>query len=90
MEQTVIIYKINLFSLLQKLEVFQSTNGKGEAIETVMTKADDLTDNLFTLIEKYNIDTVYVRGQKHYKEKYIQDFKKAEMSKYARNTIKFL
>lgn len=90
MEQTVIIYKINLFSLSQKLEVFQSTNGKGEAIETIMTDVDNLTDNLFALIEKYNIDTVYVRGQKHYKEKYIQDFKKTEMSKYARNTIKFL
>ena len=47
MEQTVIIYKINLFSLLQKSEVFQSTNGKGEAIEIVMTNTDDLTDNFF-------------------------------------------
>lgn len=90
MEQNVITYKINLFSRMQKIEVFHSAAKDGGVLECVYVTADELVDTIFALAQKHNVDTIFIKGSKFHKEKYIQDIQTKELQLYNQHKLKFL
>ena len=71
------------FDMQQQVYVYDNGNKIDEA-EPIL---DTLNDTLFAFIDKYELTRADFRGPKRYANGIVEDFKKAEMTKYSEQKV---
>lgn len=80
-----IIGVLNPFDLIQTFYVYKD----GEQIDIMQGKMKDVSEIIFTLSQKHNINQIDLSGPKVYVKGIVKKIKKQEMQKYSKDTLKF-
>lgn len=85
MKKRRIIILAKPYETYQQIFVYED----GNKIDGVKIPYAELTDNLFQLTEKYQVDRVDLTGPKQYVRGLAKQLEKIELSKYNKNSISF-
>lgn len=79
-----IVSVIKPFTYTQNLFVYDNSGGK---IDTVLTSLDDLLNNLFDLVNKYEITDIQLIGNLKFLKGIKEDIENAEITRYNKNML---
>ena len=79
-----VVVSFHPFDFKQQVMIYQN----GECKKVIPVTVDELSEAIVNICNTYNIDTVDIRGEKQFTEKFKEEIKKQNLTIYNKNNLK--